>query len=107
MAVRLSVLCAGRPLPRGRFLVLISVRGRVDHRAIVRLGGLGRLKKSSALIGNPPRDLPACSIVPEPTTLPRAPLLLGRNVFFIVPVLFFFPWKSHIMKLPLQKPDTF
>jgi hypothetical protein len=27
MAVRLSALLAGRPLPEGRFLVLISVRG--------------------------------------------------------------------------------
>jgi hypothetical protein len=32
MAVRLSALCAGRPLPRGRFLVFIPVRGSVDPR---------------------------------------------------------------------------
>jgi hypothetical protein len=30
------------PLP-GRFLVLICVRGSVDHRTIVRLEGLGQL----------------------------------------------------------------
>jgi hypothetical protein len=41
----------------------------------VRLEGLGQLKKVH-LIGNLTRDLPACSIVPEPTTLPRAPILL-------------------------------
>jgi hypothetical protein len=40
IAVRLSVLPAGRPLPTGRFLVLISVRGRVDPRAIARPEGL-------------------------------------------------------------------
>jgi hypothetical protein len=69
---RLSVLCAGRFLPPGRFLVLISVRGWVDPRATVRLKGLGQLKKSSGLIGNRTRDLPACSIMPQPTTLSRA-----------------------------------
>jgi hypothetical protein len=42
--MKLSAPCAGRPLPPGRFVVLISVRGRVDPRAIVRLQGLGQLK---------------------------------------------------------------
>jgi hypothetical protein len=35
---------AARPLPPGRFLVLISVRGRVDPRDIVLLEVLGQLK---------------------------------------------------------------
>jgi hypothetical protein len=72
MAVRLSGLPAGHNVPTGRFLVLISVRDRVDPRAIVRREGLGKLKKSNDLIENRNRDLPACSIVPQPTTLPRA-----------------------------------
>jgi hypothetical protein len=38
--------------PPGRFLVLISLRGCIDPRAIVQLEGLGKLKKSSDLIGN-------------------------------------------------------
>jgi hypothetical protein len=40
--VRLPALRAGRPLPPGGFLVLISVRGSVDPRAVVRL--VGKLK---------------------------------------------------------------
>jgi hypothetical protein len=74
MAVRLSVLRAGRRLPPGRFLVLISLAGWVDPRAIVRLEGLGKLKKIY-LIGTRSRYLPACSTVPQPTTQP-----LGINL---------------------------
>jgi hypothetical protein len=46
MAVRLSALRAGCPLPPGRFPVLISVRGRVDPRAIVWLEGLDPMMSS-------------------------------------------------------------
>jgi hypothetical protein len=42
--LRLSALCAGRLLPPGRFLVLISVKGWVDLGIIVRLEGLDQLK---------------------------------------------------------------
>jgi hypothetical protein len=40
----------------------------------VGLEGLGQLQKIH-LIGTRSRDLPACNIVPQPTTLPRAPLI--------------------------------
>jgi hypothetical protein len=44
MAVRLSAPRAGRPLPPGRFLIFISVRGWINPRAIVRLAGLSQLR---------------------------------------------------------------
>jgi hypothetical protein len=37
----------------------------------MKLEGLGQLKKSNNFMGNQTRDLPACSTVPQPTTLPR------------------------------------
>jgi hypothetical protein len=40
---------------------------------MVPLEGLGQLKTSSDIIGNQTRDLPACSIVPQPIMLPRTP----------------------------------
>jgi hypothetical protein len=39
----------------------------------MQLEGLGKLKKFIDLIGTPTRNLPAYSIVPQTTTLPRAP----------------------------------
>jgi hypothetical protein len=72
LAVRLSALHAGRSLTPRRFLVLISVRGRVDPHGRSAAGRIRSIEKSSYLIGNRTRDLPACSIVPQQTTLPRA-----------------------------------
>jgi hypothetical protein len=39
---------------------------------IVRMEGVGKLK-IIRLVGTRTRDIPTCSIVPQPTTLPRAP----------------------------------
>jgi hypothetical protein len=69
MAVSLSAYAPAAFCPPGIFLVLVSVRGWVDPRAIARLEGLGQLKKSN-IIGARTRDLPACGIVPQPTTPP-------------------------------------
>jgi hypothetical protein len=79
MAVRLSTLRAGRPLPPGRFLVIISVRGRVDPRDIVGLEGLGNINKSNDLIGNRTPDLLACSMMPQQVLYRVPPMLVGVN----------------------------
>jgi hypothetical protein len=54
MAVTFSGLGAGCPLPPGKVLVLISVRGWVDPRAILRLEGLGQLKSPMTSSGIKP-----------------------------------------------------
>jgi hypothetical protein len=57
MALRLSALCAGRPLPPGRYMVLIAVGAWVGRRAIVRLQGLGKLKNPITSSGIEPATL--------------------------------------------------
>jgi hypothetical protein len=94
MAVRLSALRAGRPSSPGLFLVLISVRCEVDARAVVRLEGLGKLKKSTSS-GIRSRELPACSVVPQPTTLPRTLLLCNA----VHDMSYYFQYKTRILHI--------
>jgi hypothetical protein len=71
MAVRLSALRAGRPpftfrkIPGTRFWLRLS---RLQGHSAA--GRIRSIEKSNDLIGNRAPDL-ACSIVPQPTTLPR------------------------------------
>jgi hypothetical protein len=46
----------------------------------MRLEGLGKLEKNNDLIDTRTHDLPACSIVSQPTTLPRVSILLVCSV---------------------------
>jgi hypothetical protein len=60
----------------------------VDPRAIESLKGLGQFKKSNDLIGNLNRDLPACSIVPQPTALLRPPASpVGNDLTIYIAVM--------------------
>jgi hypothetical protein len=87
------------PFPPGIFLVLISVRGWVDPQGHSAAGKIRSIEKSNDLIGNRTRDLPACSIVPQPTTLPRA----GNWSFYDYIVM----WQqSELLTVSLNKPQT-
>jgi hypothetical protein len=63
------------PLPQGRFLVFISVSGRID------------------LFRNRTDDLLACSIMPQPTTLPCDLFIKNPEILFVDKL----KWKRKII----------
>jgi hypothetical protein len=75
MAVRLSALRTGPPLPPRKipdthFCYRLS--RPQGHSAA---GRIRSIEKSSDRLGNGTGDVPACSIVRQPSTLPRVPQL--------------------------------
>jgi hypothetical protein len=66
--------------------------------------GLCQWKKSNDTIGNQTRDLPACSAVPEPTALSRAPILQWSH---LKPAdIKYFCQKENKLELVLQTVQT-
>jgi hypothetical protein len=96
MAVKLSASRAGRPLPQGRFLALISVRSWVDPRTIVRLEELCKLKNTESGIEPATSQL----TVLQPNALPRAPLIYVWTYFCLLCVLWT-TWKKRTSRTVL------
>jgi hypothetical protein len=72
MAVRLSALCVGSPLPSRKIPGTPFCWRLSRPQGHSAAGRITSIEKSNDLTGNRTRDLPACRIVPQPTTLPRA-----------------------------------
>jgi hypothetical protein len=107
VAVRLSVLCAGRPLFQGICVVLISVRCSVNARAMVRLEGLRQLINLTRSLGIEPATLQF--VVSASTTSATAwPAMISidcRNMFrisksvFVERTMLFWVLKSAIVHI--------
>jgi hypothetical protein len=79
-------LTIGRPLPPGIFLVLIFVGDLSRPQGHSAAGRIRSIEKVH-LIGIRSLDFPACSIVPQPTTLPRVPDNIRRTIKFCKEIL--------------------
>jgi hypothetical protein len=78
MALRLPASRAGRPLPPGR-LGIDFCYGLSLPQGHSAAGKIRSTEKSNDFNGNWTRDHPASSIVPQPTTLPRAPVRISSE----------------------------
>jgi hypothetical protein len=75
MAVRLSALRAGHPL---------ALQEDSWYSFLLEAESTPGPQRKIYLVGTRTRDLPACSIVPQPTTLPRAPEDLRKSVLNVM-----------------------
>jgi hypothetical protein len=61
------------------------------------------MKNSNDTIGNPTRDLPACSAVPQPTAPPRGPLaeMSTRNISWEIKAAGAWDWQTYQFLAPI------
>jgi hypothetical protein len=80
MAVRLPTLRAGRPTFAPRKIPGTHICHRLNRLQGHSVAGRIRsIEKSNVLIINRTRDIQACSVVPQPIALPRAPYDDGKS----------------------------
>jgi len=68
--VNLSALSTGRLYPLGNISGIPSCYKLSRHQSHSAAGRIMSMKNFSNTIGNQTSDLPACSVVPQPTALP-------------------------------------
>jgi hypothetical protein len=82
MAVRLSALRTDRALPPRKIPGTHFCQRLSRPQGLSEAEGIKSIEKSSNLIGNRTCDLPACIIVLQPTTLPRATALEKTVLYY-------------------------
>jgi hypothetical protein len=83
MTVRLSAFRAGRPITLRKIPGTHFCFRLIRPQGYSAAGRIRLIEKPSDLIGNRTLDLLACSIVPQPTTLPRGPSDYGTVTVLI------------------------